>query len=160
MSLPDSHTARWFVALFHQYSLSIEYWRVLAETKTLECNQLRNTIQALEIQRNDIAASQEMQDRVIEGQRELIKSLEHDLQRHSHPPPAIYNVVTSAAPPARPQTPWPSELVLSCTSSDLTSIPSPTSAGYGEDEGAAASKKRSTAPEFDGSSKRQRTGGQ
>lgn len=67
MALPDSHTAPWFVALFHQYTLSVEYWRVLAEAKALECNQLQNALQALEVQRNEIAASQEMQGRVIEG---------------------------------------------------------------------------------------------
>ena len=151
MSLPDSHTARWFVALFHQYSLSIEYWRVLAETKTLECNQLHDTTKSLQAQINGVKASQETQDSVIERQREIIRSLEHDLYGQNQHSPTIYNVA-SAAPALRPQTPWPPELILSRT----PSMEAPAFVSYDKEYITEVTRKRDDAPEADSPSKRQR----
>ena len=164
MGSADSHTARWFVGLFHQYSLSVEHWRALAETKNLECDQLRNALRILENQRIRVIQKQEVQNGVLDDQRDLIRSLEQDLERRRESARMAHSAIVAAPMPARPRTPWPPEVSLRCSSSDLSSLSPPLSPALACDtcEATEASKKRAAscgpAWEDERSPKRQHTG--
>lgn len=121
LSSAESHTARWFASLFHQYSLSVEHWRVLADTKNLEFDHLRNTLRALETERSEVTSKQEWQARVLTDQRNLLGPLEKDLERRRDSEEVVLNGAVSMQALERPGTPWPPELALSCSSSDLSS---------------------------------------
>lgn len=111
MAMANTHTARWFVELFRQYSLSVEYWKVLAEAKLLECDQLQSAVQSLEKQRAEIAAARDAQEHVVAQQKNVI----HSLMQNTQPPKAKadHGMHLPIQPPSRPGTPWPPELVLS-----------------------------------------------
>ena len=114
--MANTHTARWFVELFRQYSLSVEYWKVLAETKLLECDQLQSVVQSLEKQRAEITIARDAQEHVVAQQKTVIQSLMQNIQ----PPKAKseHGMHSTIQPSSRPGTPWPPELVLSPDFSD------------------------------------------
>ncbi|KAM4067343.1 hypothetical protein HRG_012231 [Hirsutella rhossiliensis] len=65
-------------------SLSVEHWR------------------PSNVQKIEVVSRQEMQDRILDSQRDLIRSLEQDLQRQRETTNAVHKAVATARTPVRP----------------------------------------------------------
>lgn len=100
MEQDNSRTARWYATTFYQLSLTIEKWHEVARAKISEVEQLQAQLDASEMECNELYSSHALQARVIDGNQEVIRSLELGLapkircvQPHAlfreEPPPAI-----------------------------------------------------------------------
>ncbi|KAL7904218.1 hypothetical protein GGI35DRAFT_484719 [Trichoderma velutinum] len=120
MASPDPHTIRWLVAFLQELNSSVDKSQRSVEEGKSECNRLRRILQNIQVQRDRILTNRTIHDHILQGQQELIRALEHNLERYRNTPTVACSDLTLIPPPPRPHTPWPSELVLSQTSSEST----------------------------------------
>ncbi|KAL7940696.1 hypothetical protein V8C42DRAFT_222679 [Trichoderma barbatum] len=120
MASPDPHTIRWLVTFLQELNSSVEESQRSVEEGTSEGNRLRRLLNAIQMQRDKIATNRIIHDHMLQGQKELIRALEHNLERYRNTPTVVCSDLAPISPPPRPQTPWPSELMLSQTSSEST----------------------------------------
>lgn len=74
MANPNPTTTRWLAAILHQLSASVEQWRLLADSKAVEIENLKVQLRAL----------QEM----VETQKKVIIALEQELAPQTSQDPA------------------------------------------------------------------------
>lgn len=121
MASPNPQTIHWLFVFFHKLNLSEEKSRRLLGDRNSECNQLRQQLQDKVVQRDESEVSRKMNDQMIQGKQEVIDALDHTLKpyRDTLSTVARCDAGLGIVSP-RPHTPWPSELVISQTSSDTT----------------------------------------
>jgi hypothetical protein len=86
MAYPQASTARWLAAILHQLSVSVEQWRVLAESRAAEADQYKLVNGNLKAQLDETTAYQQALHEMIETQKEVIAGLEQELPRASQHP--------------------------------------------------------------------------
>lgn len=113
----------WIIKFFQGLHRAVEENRGLLEQGKAELDELRKQLQNLETQREDSERNRKINDHVLQGQQELIRTLEHNLEvcKSLSTTHGINLALVTAAP--RPLTPWPTELI-SQTSSELSFNPS------------------------------------
>jgi hypothetical protein len=125
MEVAGSHTARWFVSLFHQYSVSIEHWRSVAEAKTSAAIQLQQKVAVLEKEIREVGCNQAVQAEVIESHLRTIYSLECDIQRQKQGSITPYDASLAAEHQIRAHTPYQRSASTSYSPSDFISARPP-----------------------------------
>lgn len=113
----------WIITFFQGLHRAVEENRGLLEQGKAELDGLRKQLQNLETQREDTERNRKINDHVLQGQQELIRALEHNLEicKSSSTVHGINLALVTAAP--RPLTPWPTESI-SQTSSESSFNPS------------------------------------
>lgn len=119
MELANPHSASWFVSLFHEYSITIDHWRKLSETKSSHVSQLQERLGALETEVRELRNSHAKQSEAIASYRGTIASLECELQQQRQAAFAFCSAPLSVEPTPHSEMHQPEDCYLSCSPSRL-----------------------------------------
>lgn len=115
MELAHPDSAPWFVSLFHQYSLTIEHWRRLYDSKSSHFLQLQEHLGTLETELRELRSSHAKQSEAIAGYRAAVSSLEYDLECQRQSASAFCNAPLPSEPCLHQQTHHLGDCYLCCS---------------------------------------------
>lgn len=140
MDVPDSRTAHSLMLVFHQYSLSIEHWRSVAEERSSAATQLEQRVVSLEKENRELASIHAAQAKAIEDYQRFITCLECDLQCQQQDLATQQDTSLQTCAPIRPRTPYPHGTFVSFHPGLVTSEPDDSSSA-GETDSGLCSKR-------------------